>query len=119
MLDTVLEVLASLCLLLGSFLALVAGIGMLRFPDLLSRMHAASKPQVLGLLLVLAGLGLHLRAPAVIGALVLVALFQMLTSPVAGHMLSRASFRAGQVRTDLLVVDELSDQLSDEPRGAP
>ena len=39
----------------GSALALTAAIGVVRFPDTLSRMHAASKPQVLGLLLVLAG----------------------------------------------------------------
>ena len=47
------DILAGACLLLGSLLALVAGIGLVRFPDVLTRMHAATKPQSLGILLVL------------------------------------------------------------------
>lgn len=115
------DVAAAVCLLLGCLLALVASIGMVRFPDLLSRMHAATKPQVLGLLLVLLGVALRLRDTTSIGLLLLVALFQMCTSPIASHMVGRASFRAHQVRHDLLVVDELSDVLDgpEEPRGAP
>lgn len=115
----VLDVLAGGCLLLGAVLALVAAIGVIRFPDLLTRMHSAAKPQVLGLLLVVLGLALRLRDPAAIGILALVALGQLLTSPVATHLVGRASFRARQVREDLLVVDELSGQDLDEPRGAP
>src|SRR3712207_7091206 len=46
---TVADVLASVCLLGGAFLAFAAGVGVLRFPDLLSRMHAGTKPQTLGL----------------------------------------------------------------------
>jgi multicomponent Na+:H+ antiporter subunit G len=41
-----------------------------------------------------------------------VALFQLVTSPIASHMVGRASFRAGQVHRDLLVVDELTEVLS-------
>lgn len=112
--------LAEFCLVGGALLGLVASIGMVRLPDLLSRMHAAAKPQVLGLLLVLAGLALRLRDPSVLGLLGLVALFQLLTTPVATHMVARASFRAGHVETDRLVVDELSPVLEQtDPRGAP
>lgn len=117
---TLADAAAAACLLLGSLLTLVAAIGVLRFPDLLSRMHAVTKPQVLGTLLVVTGLALRLREPAILGLLLLVAVLQMATTVVASHMVGRASFRAGQVRTDLLVVDELSDQLDhEEPRGAP
>jgi multicomponent Na+:H+ antiporter subunit G len=108
---TVADVSAAACLLVGALLALVAAIGILRFPDVLTRMHSATKPQVLGLLLVLLGLGLRLRDVRSIGLLALVALFQLVTSPIASHMVGRASFRAGQVRRDLLVVDELSEVL--------
>jgi multicomponent Na+:H+ antiporter subunit G len=111
------DVAASVCLVLGAMLTLIASIGILRFPDVLTRMHSATKPQVLGLLLVLLGLGLRLRDPGSIGLLALVALFQLVTSPIASHMVGRASFRAGQVRRDLLVVDELSDAL--RPPEAP
>lgn len=113
------DVASAVCLCVGAFLALVAAIGVLRFPDVLTRMHSATKPQVLGLLLVLIGVGLRLRDPAAIGMLALVGLSQLVTSPIASHMVGRASFRAGQVRRDMLVVDELSDQLTDQGPGAP
>ena len=116
-----LDVVGAVLLLLGSLLSLVAAVGVLRFPDLLTRMHSATKPQVLGLVLVASGLALELRDPAATALLVLVVVAQMATAPVAGHMVGRASYRAGQVRADLLVVDELSDSVAsrDQPRGAP
>jgi multicomponent Na+:H+ antiporter subunit G len=118
---SVADVLGAICLLSGAGLALIAAVGVVRFPDVLTRMHSATKPQVLGLLLVLMGLGLRLREGGAVGLLLLVAMFQLLTTPIASHMVGRASFRTGQVRQDLLVVDELSEVLDghEEPRGAP
>lgn len=107
--DTVADVVAAVCLIGGALLALAAGVGVLRFPDLLSRMHAGTKPQVLGLVLVLIGLSLRLRSGGAVWALILVALFQMLTAPVAAHLVGRAGYRTGKVRRDLLVVDELTE----------
>ena len=112
------DVAAAACLVLGVLLSLIAAIGILRFPDVLTRMHSATKPQVLGLLLVLLGLALRLRDASSLGLLALVALFQLVTSPIASHMVGRASFRAGQVRQDLLVVDELSDVLPRQERSS-
>ena len=114
---------AAFCLTVGALLTLVAAIGILRFPDLLTRMHSATKPQVLGLLLIIVGLALRLRDPSSLGLLALVALFQLVTTPIASHMVGRASFRAGQVRTELLVVDELTRVLpppvkADDPSKA-
>jgi multicomponent Na+:H+ antiporter subunit G len=108
------DIASGACLLIGALLALIAAIGVLRFPDVLTRMHSATKPQVLGLLLILLGLALRFRDPGTIGVLLLVALSQLVTSPIATHMVGRASFRAGQVREDLLVVDELSDALAQQ-----
>ena len=116
----VLDVLASVCFVLACFFALVSAIGMFRFPDLLSRMHAGTKPQVVGLGLALLGLALSLRSIPVAVLLVFVAVFQGVTAPLASHMVGRASFRARQVRSDLLVVDDLTETLQgEEPRGAP
>ena len=106
--DTVADVVSAVFLLCGAFLAFAAGVGVVRFPDLLARMHAATKPQVLGLILVLAGLSLRLRSWGAVATLFLVVIFQLLTSPVAAHMVGRAGYRTGKVRTDLLVVDELT-----------
>lgn len=108
---SVFDVLSAICLLLGASLSLAAGIGVLRFPDVLSRQHAASKPQVLGLLLILVGVGLRLRTGLDVTTLVLVAAFQMTTAPVAAHMVGRAAYRSRRVRRDTLVVDELGDRL--------
>jgi len=121
-LDVTLDVVAGVLLVGGCLLALVAALGVLRLPDLLTRMHAATKPQVLGLVLVLAGLALRLREPSALGVLALAVLFQFATAPVATHMVARAGFRAGLLRRqDLLVTDELTDELdaAEEPRGAP
>jgi multicomponent Na+:H+ antiporter subunit G len=106
--DAVADVVAAVLLLLGAFLAFAAGVGVVRFPDLLGRMHAATKPQVLGLILVLLGLSLRLRSWGVAATLLLVVAFQLLTSPVAAHMVGRAGYRTGKIRTDELVVDELT-----------
>ena len=103
------DVVAAVSLVAGALLTLIAAIGILRFPDVLTRMHSATKPQVLGLLLIL--VGLRLRDPSTVGLLALVAVFQLVTTPIASHMVGRASLRAGQVRRDLLVVDELTDVL--------
>ncbi|MCV2392993.1 monovalent cation/H(+) antiporter subunit G [Actinotalea sp. M2MS4P-6] len=119
---TVLDVLAAICLIAGSVLAFAAGLGLLRFPDLLARSHAATKPQVLGLLLMLLGLGLRLRDGPAGWMLVLVALFQMVTAPVAAHMVTRAGYRTGKVEPGSLVVDELTDDLAaaaDEHESLP
>ena len=115
------DIVAAVCLTTGALLTLIAAIGLVRFPDLLSRMHSVAKPQVLGLLLLIIGLALRLRDPSAIGVLLLVAVAQLATAPVSSHMLSRASFRAKQVRADLLVVDQLTPTLDthEEPRGAP
>ncbi len=115
------DAVAAALLTLGCVLSLLAALGMVRLPDLLSRMHAATKPQVLGLALVLLGVALRLRDVRSLGLLALVLLFQLATTPIASHMVGRAAFRTGQVRRELLVVDDLSDVIEghQEPRGAP
>ncbi|MBD0738175.1 monovalent cation/H(+) antiporter subunit G [Streptomyces sp. CBMA29] len=103
---------AAVCLLLGAGLSFVAGVGLLKLPDTLTRMHAATKPQVLGLLLVLLGVALRLRSWVDLGTLVLIGTFQLMTVPVAAHIVGRAAYRTGQVDGDRLVLDELDERLT-------
>ncbi|QPP05050.1 monovalent cation/H(+) antiporter subunit G [Streptomyces bathyalis] len=110
------DVASLVCMLAGAVLCLLAGIGLVRLPDVLTRIHAATKPQVAGLLLVLLGAGLRLRDVADLGTLVLVGLFQLLTVPVAAHMVGRAAYRTGRTDREHLVVDELGTAL-DKSRG--
>lgn len=99
-LGDVLDVVGLIVILLGALLALAAAIGLLRFPDLLTRMHAGTKPQVLGVLLVVLGVGLRTRSGGDVGMLVVVAVFQLLTIPAGAHLVSRAALRTGRVRED-------------------
>lgn len=107
---SVLDLIAGLLVLTGSVLALTAAIGVVRFPDALSRMHAASKPQVLGLLLVLAGAALRLRGSVDVGVLILAGVFTVITAPVIAMRVSQVVYREGSYRKDLMAVDELGDQ---------
>lgn len=116
---TVADILAGACLISGALLSLAAGVGLLRFPDLLSRMHSATKPQVLGLLLILVGTALRLQSVIEVSTLVLVGVFQLATAPVSAHMVGRAVYRSGQVRRDLLVVDELAEDRAASRGGRP
>jgi multicomponent Na+:H+ antiporter subunit G len=102
----VIDVIAGALLICGALLATVAAIGIVRFPDLLSRMHAATKPQTVGILLILAGLALRLQDLTDITILCLIAIFQLLTAPVSAHMVGRAAFRTGVERADELTVCE-------------
>ncbi|MEH0936790.1 monovalent cation/H(+) antiporter subunit G [Micromonospora psammae] len=107
---TVADWLGGFALVGGALLSLAAGIGVLRFPDVLDRMHAATKPQVLGVLLLLLGLALRLRTPADLGMIALVGVFQLVTAPVAAQMIGRAAYRSGRVDRSLLDTDELADR---------
>jgi len=106
--ELVADILGSICFAAGALLAFFAAIGVLRFPDIFARMHAATKPQVLGLFLVLVGIALILRQGTATWVLLLVAVGQMLTAPVAAHMIGRASYRTGLVPKSEFIVDELT-----------
>jgi multicomponent Na+:H+ antiporter subunit G len=105
----VLDVVSGVLLLGGSLLALTASIGIVRFPDTLSRMQAATKPQVLGLLLVLAGAGLRLRADVDVGMIVLAGMFTLITAPVIANRVGRLAYRERAFRDDLLTADQLKE----------
>jgi multicomponent Na+:H+ antiporter subunit G len=124
--DTVRDAVAVVLVLVGAFLCLTAGLGLVRFPDVLTRMHAGTKPQVLGILLIMIGGAIRLEGWAATWMLLLVAAFQLLTAPVSAHMVSRVAYRRRHVRRDLLLVDELHTAESpdgvhrgDEPADAP
>lgn len=108
MFEIVLDALSLVCLIAAAGFSGAAGLGLLRFPDVLSRLHAATKPQIFGLLLVIAAIALHDRSWMTLLALLPVFVFQCLTAPIAAHMVGRAAYRTGQLDDDSLVVDELA-----------
>ncbi|MFC9770913.1 MULTISPECIES: monovalent cation/H(+) antiporter subunit G [unclassified Pseudarthrobacter] len=106
-LDGWIDVVSAVFMVVGAIMSLGAAIGLLRFPDLLSRMHAATKPQVLGLFLLLASIGLQMRTLWVWPVLVVAWIFQLLTVPVSAHMVGRAGYRTKHLHRELLTSDEL------------
>ena len=105
--DAIIDGLSAVFMVAGALMSLAAAVGLLRFPDLLSRMHAATKPQVLGLFLLLAAMGLQLRTWWVWPVLFVAWIFQVLTVPVSAHMVGRAGYRTKHLHRELLTTDEL------------
>ncbi|GAA4820820.1 hypothetical protein GCM10023353_31100 [Tomitella cavernea] len=126
--STALDWTAAILVLLGSLFALTAAIGLVRFPDTVSRMHPSTKTQVLGLLLVLTGAGIRLHGSVDVGMLVLAGLFTVIVSPVFAHLVGRSAYRERGLRVDLMtrdempaepaVVDEQLDEDSDDAADA-
>jgi multicomponent Na+:H+ antiporter subunit G len=89
-----LDAISAVLMVLGAGFALLAAVGVLRFPDVFSRMHAQSKATTLGLLLLVTGAVLRIDADTGVAHLVLVVALQLLTAPVASHLVGRAAYRA-------------------------
>ncbi len=77
----------------GVFFLVTGAVGMIRFPDIYTRMHAAGKCDTLGSLLVLTGLACHDGFVLASAKLLIVALFILITSPTATHAIARAARR--------------------------
>lgn len=111
--DDIFELIGALLLAGGAFFCLGGALGLVRFPDILARMHAATKPQVFGLLLVVLGVGFSIHDLQVWLSLAVVMAMQVVTVPVAGHLIGRVAYRSGEWEPEDLVVDELADDLRD------
>jgi multicomponent Na+:H+ antiporter subunit G len=104
----IVDLIVSVLILSGVALALLAAIGLQQFPDVFARMHAATKPASLGLLLIALGAAIHLATPPAVAKLGLVVILQFVTAPVAAHLVGRAAYRAGTELSPHTVVDELA-----------
>lgn len=102
-----LDVISGVLALAGATFTLLAGVGVLKFPDTLSRMQAATKATTLGMLLIVAATVVSLGNDAL--RLVLAVGLVFVTSPVAAHLVSRAAYRRGGARPRVDEVDELAE----------
>ena len=106
------ELVGSLTILVGAFFLFSAGIGLLRMPDVFTRIQAGTKASTLGNILVLAGLGIY--HPDWSLKLLIIAYFVLMTNPLSSHALSRA---AHAIRTPMAAAT-IVDALGDENDGA-
>ncbi|WMS87843.1 monovalent cation/H(+) antiporter subunit G [Pleionea litopenaei] len=93
--ELVLNIVSGFCLLTGSFLIFSGALGVIRFPDFYTRMHAAGVTETLAAGLILVGLMLIAGWGIVLAKLVLILLFILITSPTASHALGKAAWKAG------------------------
>lgn len=91
--DELLDVVSGILMIAGASLALVASIGLSRLGDARSRMHAATKPATLGVVLCGTGAILQFDAWSPITKLVAVIALQLVTVPVGAHALANAITR--------------------------
>lgn len=89
--------LAAILLLIGGAMTVLAGIGIVRLPDVFIRMHAATKVGTLGTGLIMAGTAIHFGDQTIVIRCALIVVFLLLTAPIGAHMIGRAALRSGIV----------------------
>ena len=94
--------------LIGGFFGLVASVGMLRLPDMITRMHASTKAGTLGAGLIMVAVAVHFMEVGITLRAGCAILFLLLTAPVAAHVIGRAAYRCGIQLWDRTWVDELA-----------
>jgi multicomponent Na+:H+ antiporter subunit G len=107
---SVADLVTAVLLPVGAAFSALGALGMVRFPDILTRLHAATKPQTIGLLLVLAGAAAQMGSSSDVAPLVLVAMFQLITSPLIAQTIGAIAHRSGEVDRDSLTIDESGDR---------
>lgn len=113
--DSVLDTVALVLILFGALLCLTAAIGLLRFRDVPARLHAATKPQILGLIVICLAIALSLRSWPVVAFLVPIVLFQLATAPLSAHMVGRQAYRNQTIDRTTLYADELRESRETPP----
>ncbi|WP_202526157.1 monovalent cation/H(+) antiporter subunit G [Sneathiella litorea] len=93
--DLLLDIATWILLLAGSILLIITGFGLLRLPDLYTRIHAGGMADTLATFLIFVGLSLQSGFSLVSAKLLLVLVFVFFTSPTASYALAQASFVAG------------------------
>jgi multicomponent Na+:H+ antiporter subunit G len=91
----IVEILTVLFMLMGVFFITVAGLGILRMPDLYTRMHASTKAGTIGLGLLMVAVALHFQDLASVSRAVAIMIFLVLTAPVAAHLLGKSMLDKG------------------------
>jgi len=115
------ERISAALLVAGAFFMLLAGLGVLRLPDLFMRLQAATKASTLGVGCLLLGAAIHFQDLGVTTRAVLVIAFFCLTAPVGAHVIARAAYAVGVPLWEGTITDELRDQrrAAEKPPDGP
>lgn len=107
---TVIEIITSIFILVGTFFTLVSSFGVLRLKDVYSRMHAAGKSATLGVVsLMLATLIFFLPESGFSFKIFLAIIFVFMTAPLAALMINRSAYRTGVPLEENTTEDDLAE----------
>lgn len=111
------QLVADVLVVVGAAFLELAGIGVVRFPDLLARMHAATKASTIAVVLIAAAAVITLDegAPTV----VLAAILTFVTAPSAAHLVARAAYRDEHLDIGIDGMDDLAELADDGPSDDP
>ncbi|GIN21845.1 MAG TPA: Na+/H+ antiporter subunit G [Bacillus bacterium] len=103
------EFIGALLILIGGIISVISALGIIRFPDVYTRAHAATKSTTLGVLLSLVGAFIYiwLTENFISVRLILGIVFVFITAPVSGHLIIRAAYRSKVKMAEDTVEDEL------------
>ncbi len=102
------DYLTAALVLAGGLFGFIAALGMLRLPDMITRMHASTKAGTLGAGLIMAAVAIHFMEVGITLRAAAAIFFLLLTAPVAAHVIGRAAYRCGIRLWDRTWVDELA-----------
>jgi multicomponent Na+:H+ antiporter subunit G len=103
------DIIVSIMLLAGASFMLLAAVGIVRLPDLPTRMHASTKAGAMGAMFTMAGVAFFFADGVVLARALAIVVFILITSPIAAHVIGRAGYFIGTPLWSGTVKDELRD----------
>lgn len=110
------EIISLVMISLGIIFVLIAGIGVVRMPDLFLRMSASTKAATLGLMLILVGTAVYFGTVGIASRAIATAIFVFLTAPVSAHLIGRAAYSDGVKLWKDTQLDELEGKYVTDER---
>ncbi|GGC92375.1 Na(+)/H(+) antiporter subunit G [Thalassobacillus devorans] len=119
LISIIIDLFIILSLLIGTFFIFSSSVGILRFPDVYTRLHAVTKGATLGVAGIMIGafLFLFIEHGIISGKLILGTIFVFMTAPVSGHMISRAGYHNGVKLWDKSVRDDYADVVKEKRKS--
>ena len=115
MMDVILDIISWIFLLGGSFFCLTGAVGLQRFPEFYSRIHAASLTDTLGASMILIGLMFQAGWGLALPKLILILIFSLLAGTTASHAMAKAALKSGLKPLDMQDHDDLKTVAEEQP----
>ncbi|WP_099865138.1 monovalent cation/H(+) antiporter subunit G [Pararhizobium haloflavum] len=105
--EAVVAIFTAVIVVVGSVFSLLAAVGVVRLPDIYTRMHAASKAGTVGSGLLLIALGVHSLDGGTFSRSIAGVIFLLLTAPISAHLLAKAAYASGYKLSDKTILNEM------------